>query len=666
MENSFFIVGYLRKSFKNKIINSRFYTTIKILSFLLFSQINAQQHTNFILDNSSPYLINTSTTGRTFSGGDTIFVASSRTKSIKFQQLSGVSGAPIVVINLNGQVKINNPQSWGGITFENCKYIKISGTGHPNFKYGFELGGYDCGLAFSELSSDCEAENIKISHDGFFGIFAKKDFGGNPPIPLPVFNNLIIHDCFIENVSEGMYIGETKSPGMEFKHLKIYNNIIRNTKRESMQIANAVEDVEIYNNTMLNAGLADIIYQTNNLQIGDNSIVNAYNNIIMQAPSFGIIALGKGDSSFNNNYIANSQGMFIDNRLFTDTLKPITVSNNYFSTINGNHVIRNMNELNQLNINNNTYNTNILFYHNDSGNLNNFSLSNNNYSTIHQISFKDPANNDYSLADDTPEELKGLGAISGPEFFNIIPPSQQIVIENSMVIDQVIGGSVFSPQYLFDEQQIDIIANQHPVSKSWKPYWYWNQQTAPYHVVIDLGNEYHITEIDLHDMHNTYEFTVEYGSENNWTELFVDPCSSFNTWKTHITNVNSRYLRLSMYQNVYASINEILIFGYLNTDTENLHKQQNITTPLIQEKTSMFPNTLDNILLKETNFDFYDITIFDIYGKKILSDTKKINIDKPFEILKKTKLNDLKKGYYILIYKNKTDGSSKKMKFYKK
>ena len=309
---------------QSNVLHTKFYTFSPVLSclilFFLVIEVHSQQNNNYILDNSAPYIISASTIGRIFGGGDTIFVASSRTKAIKFQELVGASGAPIVVINKNGQVKIKDPQYWGGITFENCRYIKISGKGHPNYRFGFELGGYDCGLAFSELSSDCEAENIKISHDGFFGIFAKKDFGGNPSVPYPVFENLIIHDCFIENVSEGMYIGETKSPGMEFKHVRIYNNIIRNTKRESVQIANAFEDIEIYNNTMLNAGLSNIIYQTNNLQIGDNSIVNAYNNIIMQAPFFGIIALGKGDSNFSNNYISNSYGMFIDNRKFNDTL----------------------------------------------------------------------------------------------------------------------------------------------------------------------------------------------------------------------------------------------------------------------------------------------------------------------------------------------------------
>lgn len=134
------------------------------------------------------------------------------------------------------------------------------------------------GLAFTEISSDCEAEFLKISHDGFFGIMAKKNYYGSPPNPIPVFNNLSIHDCFIENVSEGMYLGETMSPGMEFRHVKLYNNIIRNTQRESIQIANMVEDIEIYNNTLINAGLESLIYHMNNLQIGDNSVANFYNN----------------------------------------------------------------------------------------------------------------------------------------------------------------------------------------------------------------------------------------------------------------------------------------------------------------------------------------------------------------------------------------------------
>jgi hypothetical protein len=209
----------------------------------------------YIVDEKSSYFITNDTWDKPITGGDTIFILSGRKKALKFREISGEKNNPVVVINAGGQVQIDSPTAWGAITFENCKFIKFTGTGHPEFKYGFLLAAKTCGLAFSELSSDCEAEFIHIDHEGFFGIFAKKDYGGNPPSPAPIFSNLMIHDCFIQNVTEGMYLGETKSPGMEFRHVRIYNNIVKNTGRESIQIANMVEDVEIYNNTLLNAGL---------------------------------------------------------------------------------------------------------------------------------------------------------------------------------------------------------------------------------------------------------------------------------------------------------------------------------------------------------------------------------------------------------------------------
>ncbi|TXD53108.1 MULTISPECIES: hypothetical protein [unclassified Polaribacter] len=88
-----------------------------------------------------------------------------------------------MIINKGGQVKIERRDTyrWRTITFENCRYIKISGAEHPNYKYGFELSADECGLVFAELSFDCEAEFIKIDPDGFFGIMTKKNYNSNPP-----------------------------------------------------------------------------------------------------------------------------------------------------------------------------------------------------------------------------------------------------------------------------------------------------------------------------------------------------------------------------------------------------------------------------------------------------------------------------------------------------
>ena len=412
-------------------------------------------------------------------------------------------------------------------------------------------------MAFSGLSSDCEAEFIKISHDGFFGIMAKKNFNGTPPFPYPVFENLSIHDCFIENVSEGMYLGETKSPGMEFKHVKIYNNIVRNTLRESIQISNMVEDIEIYNNTLLNAGLAKLTSQTNILQIGNNSVVNAYNNILLKAPSMGIAVFGKGDCKFTNNYIDSNMGVFIDNRSINDRQTPLDIKRNYFRAINGNQIIKNYNEIKYITIQDNYYETDITFFLNQSGNINNFTEVNNCLASIPEIEFTDPSSNDYSLTNFNPIEYQNIGAPSGPEYFDLV--AEKIKISPEMITDLVEGGSLSDPLFLFDEQNLDIEAGENAISASWKPDYVMNEDF--YHVVIDLGKHYNISEINLHDMHDIHDFTVAYKNESNWTALFVDPCDTFKTWSISKIDVTTQFLRVSMYQNVFAAVNEIFIYG---------------------------------------------------------------------------------------------------------
>ncbi|NAS32705.1 hypothetical protein GTQ40_17120 [Flavobacteriaceae bacterium R38] len=566
-----------------------------LLFSIVFGKVSAQQNQNITIDEHSPYLINPSVLGRTPIGGDTIFIASTRVRPLRFEQLEGNSTHPIVIINKGGQVKINATANgdWGALVFYNTKYIKVSGAGHPGFKYGFQLTANETGLAFVELSSDCEAEFIKISHDGFFGILAKKDYDGNPPVPHPVFNNLVIHDCFIEGVSEGMYLGETKSPGMEFRHVKIYNNIVRNTLRESIQIANMPEDVEIYNNTLINAGLEGLIYHTNNLQIGNNSVVNVYNNIIIGAPAYGIINFGKGNCTFSSNYIASSTGIFCDNQSFSDSLAPILIADNYFKSLTGPEVIKNLNENNFLTASNNVYDVPMNFY-NDGTVPNNESIVNNTLTTISEIQFEDVLNNNYALASNTASEYLGMGAPGGPEFFDYDDPAttpRQLIITPTMVADSVTGGSVNSPLYLFDEQNVDISSDQHPISQSWKPDYLMNETS--YHAVVDLGDEHYISEINLHDMHDTHNFTVEYYNGSSWNTLFVEPCDAFNTWKTHATAIETRYLRFSIYDSPNAAVNEIIIYGYpIIRPSEQIVIDSSMVTDLVSGGSSNTPNYL--------------------------------------------------------------------------
>lgn len=516
---------------------------------------------SFVIDEYAPLKITPTFFSDTIQGGDTIFVSPKRTKSIYFEDFVGNSSQPIVVTNFGGQVVINDPDRWGAISFKNCKYIKISGAGSPTYKYGFQLTAKSCGLSFTDLSSDCEAEFVKVDHDGFFGIMAKKDYGGNPPSPPPVFENLKIHDCFVTGVHEGMYLGETKSPGMEFKHVRVYNNVIVNTGYEGIQIANMTEDVEVYNNTIYKAGQEDVTYQNGIFQIGDNTEAKVYNNVFSHAPGLGIMIFGKGNIHLTNNYISDCNGVFTDNRQFSDIDSPITFVGNYFKNIDNNQVIKSYNQMNQYTASNNVYEDSITFFLNQSGNDSNTTLINNLLLPVDTLTFVDPDSNNYALE---ANPFVNLGATGGPEFFNVVDPNadqpEQIVLTNDMLVDLMAGGSVFPAEHLIDEQEKTFVNGLEPTSQSWKPHY--NMNYAPYHVYFDLKHMHHLSQIGLHDMHNVKNLEVSYGKPGDWKPLFTEPCNNFKTWKIHDVDVDTRYIRLSMYESVFAAVNEINLFGY--------------------------------------------------------------------------------------------------------
>lgn len=346
----------------------------------------------FVVSENAPQTITPVYFSRVPSGGDTVYISSNRTLSLKFQKFYGNESKPIVFINDGGRVNISDLNNWGALTFENCQYIKVTGTGSSNVKYGFKLAAQTSGLTFSEFSSDCEAEFIEIDHDGFFGIYAKKDFGGNPPIPYPVFKNLIIHDTRISSVSEGMYLGETRSPGMEFCHVRVYNNIITNTRREGIQVANMVEDVEVYNNVIINSGLGHEEYQLNNFQIGDNSVGKYYNNILIGAPALGMIVMGSGDIEIFNNYIEDNKGFFIDDRKFTTPYAPISLKNNFLLKINNSNILTNYNELNPVIITGNLFDGTSPLVSSSTASENNITITNNQLRNLPRITFVDTIN----------------------------------------------------------------------------------------------------------------------------------------------------------------------------------------------------------------------------------------------------------------------------------
>ncbi|MFZ4547236.1 MAG: Ig-like domain-containing protein [Bacteroidales bacterium] len=381
--------------------------------------------TVFTISPSTSCNIYPTTLGVVPTGGDTIKILSTRTLGLKFHNIVGSASAPIVIINSGGRVMIDDTLFWGAISFLDCRYIKVTGAGDASVHFGFSLRGATSGLAFVGLSSDCEAEFIEIQNSGFFGIVAKKDFNGTPPQPLPQFTNLIIHDNYIHDVGEGMYIGETKSPGMEFRHVRIYNNVVTNCEREAIQVANCVEDIEAYNNFCSTTGLIGLYGQEGSFQIGDNTVGRFYNNIFMNCPGLGVPVFGSGDIEVFNNYISNTKGVFIDERKFSVLPSSISIMGNHFYNTMATPVT-NLNGVNEMHIKNNIYNTNGIFAKNNNSSVPVWDVSGNQLLQIDSLGFS-VFDGIFSPFASNPDTYNGIGPQTGlTHTMNSLPVFNQV------------------------------------------------------------------------------------------------------------------------------------------------------------------------------------------------------------------------------------------------
>jgi hypothetical protein len=137
-------------------------------------------------------------------------------------------------------------------------------------------------------------------------------------------------------------------------------------------------------------------------------------------------------------------------------------------------------------------------------------------------------------------------------------------------------------------------------------------------VYFDLGDDYVIRKIYLHDMNNVANLDVSYGTPNNWTPLFTEPCNSYIKWKLHETNISTRYIQLTMANSVYAAVNEIAIYGYIDYT-----KKFPVANPYeFPEEVSIFPNPCNSTLTISNLGSMQHIELVSITGTLVLSSTQ--------------------------------------------
>lgn len=312
----------------------------------------------------------------TLGAGDVICVDPGPRGKLEFNGIQGTAANPVIIKNGsgpsgNGVVTIDNDdEGWAIHVTGESKYFRLTGTG-SSAQYGFNIANHyyngptDTGsaLVIRGGSTNYEVDHIEVSstsnpdypdhsHDSWAGFLLKSDPTCNLTYNKGNFTqyDTRIHDNYIHNTgAEGIYLGYNTYNGVDktcgtppntytlhvFPHqligVRVYNNITENTGYDGIQIACAVEDVEVYNNQIINYGVRHTGSQNNGLAINSGTTGRFYNNLIKNnLPSSvdvgsGIANFGRGDMYFYNNLIIRpgDDGIYSNDQRTGNTNDPV-------------------------------------------------------------------------------------------------------------------------------------------------------------------------------------------------------------------------------------------------------------------------------------------------------------------------------------------------------
>jgi hypothetical protein len=255
-------------------------------------------------------------------------------KNLLFKNITGTATEPVVIKNCGGVATLTATGLSFGLKTQNSKYFKISGGTVAN-SYGIKIVNGHIGVALGDLSTNFEVDHIEVQGSGFAGIMAKTDptcdmatSRENFTMKSVNLNSNYIHDTG----GEGFYVGNSffqagvnTECGIRYPHeihyLRLFNNIVKNTGWDGIQVGCATIGAKIYGNTVENYGLLNIYNQRNGMQLGEGTGGLCYGNFIKKGTGNGMNVLGLGTNVIYNNVIvdAGDMGVFCDERYTTGT-----------------------------------------------------------------------------------------------------------------------------------------------------------------------------------------------------------------------------------------------------------------------------------------------------------------------------------------------------------
>jgi hypothetical protein len=263
--------------------------------------------------------------------GDTVYLKAGSRDKLLIRNFKGSPDRPITFMNNNGVVTIST-NDYYGISIVNCRYIRFSGQCNNSDFYGIQINKVSrgSGIGVGAFSTDVEIDHVQIQNCLYSGIVAKTDPDCLLKASRDSFTqfNTSIHDNSIVDVgNEGMYIGSSFYSGVHLScngkdtlvmpavlnNVKIYNNIVKRTGWDGIQVSSASLHCQIHHNTVINDSQAGTKNQMSGILLGGGSACDCYNNKISDGNGDGIEDHGLGGNKIYNNIIVNAGQSFLPN-----------------------------------------------------------------------------------------------------------------------------------------------------------------------------------------------------------------------------------------------------------------------------------------------------------------------------------------------------------------
>ena len=108
---------------------------------------------------------------RSVKPGQTVCLMAGTRARLVLENFQGAEKQPVTFVNFGGQVVLWDESKYG-IVIRNSRYLRLTGSGDPNYTFGIRISGVDTGVRAGWKSSDMEFDHLEIGRITGQGILA--------------------------------------------------------------------------------------------------------------------------------------------------------------------------------------------------------------------------------------------------------------------------------------------------------------------------------------------------------------------------------------------------------------------------------------------------------------------------------------------------------------